>query len=138
MHGLRAVRAGTGCSPSSTRFSERGEAAAFAVDLENPDVDGLALRDDLARILDVVRRELRDVNEALDTGKDLDERAERDDLRHATLDHVVLAIRVEHLLPGIGLRLLQAERDPLALPSMSSTFTLTVWPISSTSDGWFT
>ena len=48
-------------------------------------------------------------------GQDLDEGAERDDLRDATLDDVVLAVGVEHLLPRVGLGLLEAERDPLAL-----------------------
>ena len=54
-------------------------------------LDGLALRDDLARVLDVVLCELGDVHEPLDAGQDLDERAERDDLRHPALDDVALA-----------------------------------------------
>ena len=60
-------------------------------------------------------RKLGDVDQPLDAGEDLDEGAERDDLRHAALDDVALAVRVEHLLPRVGLRLLEAERDPLAL-----------------------
>ena len=42
------------------------EPAALAVDLEDAHVDRLALRHDLARVLDVVLRELRDVHEPLD------------------------------------------------------------------------
>ena len=53
------------------------------------------------------------MHEALDAGEDLDERAEGDDLRDAPLDDVALAVRVDHLLPGLDLRLLEAERDPL-------------------------
>ena len=63
----------------------------------------------------MVLRELGDVHEPLDAGQDLDEGAERDDLRDATLDDVVLAVALEHLLPRIGLRLLEAERDALAV-----------------------
>jgi len=63
--------------------------------------------------LDVEGRELRDVHQALDAGEDLDEGAERDHLRHLPLDDVLLAVAVEHQLPGIRLCLLQAERDPL-------------------------
>jgi hypothetical protein len=48
-------------------------------------------------------------------GEDLDERAEGDDLRDAPLDDVALAVGVEHLLPRVRLRLLEAERDPLPL-----------------------
>ena len=106
---------GTGCSPSSTRFSESERRRRSPSISRMRHVDGLALRDDLARVLDVVRRELGDVHEALDAGEDLDEGAEGDDLRHAALDDVVLAVRVEHLLPGVGLGLLETERDPLAL-----------------------
>ncbi len=91
------------------------EASALAVDLEDQDVHRVTLRDDLARVLDMVVRELGDVHEPLDAGEDLDEGAERDDLRDTTLDDVVFAVRVEHLLPRIGLGLLEAERDPLAL-----------------------
>ena len=75
----------------------------------------VALRDDLARVLDVVRRELGDVHEPLDAGQDLDEGAEGDDLRDLALDDVVDRVAVEHLLPRVGLRLLEAERDALAV-----------------------
>ena len=91
------------------------EAPAIGVDLEDPDVDLVSLRDHLARILDVVLRELGDVDEPLDARQDLDEGAERDDLRHGALHDVALLVALEHLLPRVGLGLLEAERDPLAL-----------------------
>ncbi len=91
------------------------EPAAVGVDLDDLHVHRLALRDDLARVLDVVLRELRDVHEALDPREDLDERAEGDDLRDAPLDDVALLVALDHLLPGIALGLLQPERDPLAV-----------------------
>ena len=91
------------------------EPPALAVDLDDLDVDRLALRDDLARVLDVMLRELGDVHEPLDPGQDLDERAEGDDLRDAALDDVVLVVALEHLLPRVVLGLLQTERDPLAV-----------------------
>ena len=68
------------------------EAAAVAVDLDDLHVHRLALRDDLARVLDVVLRELGDVHEPLDAGEDLDEGAEGDDLRDAAFDDVALVV----------------------------------------------
>src|SRR5213078_2636288 len=91
------------------------EPAPLGVDLDDLRADEIALRDDLARVLDVVLRELGNVHEPLDAGQDLDERAERDDLRHPALDDVALLVLLEHLLPRIRLRLLEAERDALAL-----------------------
>src|SRR5581483_11489429 len=69
------------------------EAAALGVDLDDLRVDDVALRDDLARVLDVVLRELGDV--------------------HEPLDDVALAVAVHDLLPRVGLSLLEAERDAL-------------------------
>src|SRR5215208_4110870 len=89
------------------------EAPPVGVDLDDLHVHDVALGDDLARILDVVLRELRDVNESLDPGHDLHERAERDDFRHLALHDVVLVVRLDDLLPRIRLRLLEPERDSL-------------------------
>src|SRR5439155_19054704 len=75
----------------------------------------VTLRDDLARVLDVMVCELGDVNEPFDAGKDLDERTEGNHLRHPVFDGVALLVLLEHLLPRIGLRLLETERDPLTL-----------------------
>src|SRR5690242_19275929 len=57
------------------------EAAPLGVHLDDLGLDRVALRDDLARVLDVVLGELGDVNEPLDAGHDLDEGAKGDDLR---------------------------------------------------------
>ena len=91
------------------------EAPALAVDLDDLHVHRLALRHHLARVLDVMLRELGDVHETLDPRQDLDERAEGDDLRDATFDDVVLVVVLDHLLPRIALGLLEAERDALAV-----------------------
>src|SRR5262249_37627839 len=88
---------------------------ALRVHLDDLDADDVALRDDLSRVLDVVRGELRDVHKPLDPRQDLDEGSERDHLGDAALDDVVDRVAVEHLLPRIGLRLLETERDALAV-----------------------
>src|SRR3972149_9819425 len=62
-----------------------------------------------------MRREFRDVHEALDTREDLDEGAERHHLRYLAFDHLALVVGLDHPLPGVRLRLLQAERDALAV-----------------------
>ena len=115
MDRLAAVRARHRDGALLDPLEREREAAALAVDLEDQHVDRIALRDDLARVLDVVAGELGDVDETLDAREDLDEGAERDDLRHASLDDVALAVAVEHLLPRVRLGLLEAERDALAV-----------------------
>src|SRR5215210_6058304 len=85
------------------------EAAPVGVDLDDLDVDDIALGDDLARVLDVVLRELGDVHEALDARENLDEGAERDDLRHLALHDVVLLVGLDDLLPRIRLGLLETK-----------------------------
>src|SRR5690349_19307859 len=91
------------------------EAAPLGVHLDDLGLDRVALRDDLARVLDVVLGELGDVNEPLDAGHDLDEGAEGDDLRDLALDLVALVVGLEHLLPRVALGLLEPERDALAV-----------------------
>src|SRR5204863_2131804 len=91
------------------------QAAAFGVDLDDLDLDVLPLLYDLARSLDAVLGQLGDVDQALDPGHDLGEGAERDDLGDAAGDDVALLGLVDDALPGIGLRLLEAERDALAV-----------------------
>ena len=63
----------------------------------------------------MVLGELGDVDEALDTVEDLDERAERDDLRDVALELVADVVGVDDPLPWILLGLLEAQRDPLAV-----------------------
>src|SRR5207237_5700726 len=96
-------------------LEREGEAPAVGVHLEDPDGDPVALRDDVARVLDVMLRELGDVDEPLDARQDLDEGTEGDDLRDGALHDVALLVALQHLLPGVALRLLEAERDPLPL-----------------------
>ena len=115
MHGLAAVGARLDRLVRLDALQREREPAPLAVDLDDLDVDRLALRDDLARVLDVMLGELGDVDEALDAREDLDERAEGDDLRDAALDDVVLVVALEHLLPGVVLGLLEAQRDALAV-----------------------
>ena len=115
MHRLTAVGARKRLLALFDPLQREREAPALGVDLEDQHVDRVALRDDLARVLDVVLRELGDVHEPLDPRQDLDEGAEGDDLRHASLDDVVLGVALEHLLPRIRLGLLEAERDALAV-----------------------
>ena len=136
-HGLGIVRALRDSAALDALERER-EAAPLGVDLDDLRLDEIALRDDLARVLDVVLRQLGDVHEPLDPGHDLDERAEGDDLRDLALDVVALVVGLEHLLPRIGLRLLEPERDALAVAVDVEHLDLDVWPISSTSDGWLT
>src|SRR5512133_3519937 len=88
---------------------------ALGIDLEDQHRHRVALRHDLPGILDVMLRELGDMDEAFDARQDLDERPESDDLRHLALDDVAFLVLLEHLLPGIGLGLLEPERDALAL-----------------------
>src|SRR5918997_226248 len=91
------------------------QAAALGVDLEDLHLDVVARRDDLARVLDVMRRELGDVDEALDAVEDLDEGTERHDLRDGALELVADVVRVDDALPWILLRLLETQGDALAV-----------------------
>src|SRR3954451_22331624 len=113
----RGILAGTGLHghPLVDALQRKRQAPALRIDLEDAHVHRVALGDDLARVLDVVLCELADVDEPFDARQDLDERAERDDLRHLAGDDVALVIALEHLLPRIGLRLLESERDALTL-----------------------
>src|SRR5437870_7083744 len=87
------------------------------VHLEDDRLDRLPDGDDLGGVPDVAGpAHFGDVHQALDPGLELDERAvvgDRDDLAlHARADGVFR----RHVLPRIGLQLLQAEADALALP----------------------
>src|SRR4051794_7083413 len=88
---------------------------ALGVDLEDLDLDLVIGRDDLARVLHVMRGQLGDVHEALDAVEDLDERAERDDLGDLALELVADVVGVDDPLPRVLLGLLEAQRDALAV-----------------------
>ena len=63
----------------------QGDALAIAVDVQHLDLDGLADRQDLARVVHVRPRELGDVDQAVDAVQ-VHERAEVDDVRDLALD----------------------------------------------------
>ena len=63
----------------------------------------------------MVLGELGDMHEPFDTGKYLDKRTERHDLRDTAVDHIHLGVGVDHLLPWVGLRLFQTEGDSLPI-----------------------
>src|SRR6266498_1178484 len=92
-----------------------GQATPLRIHLDDLRAHRLTLGHDLARVLDVVLRQLGDVNKPLDARHDFDEGAEGDHLRHLPFDDVPLVVHVHHLLPGVRLGLLQAERDALPL-----------------------
>ena len=73
------------------------DALAVAVDVEHLDLDGVADREDLARVVDVRPRELGDVDQAVDA-VEVDERAEVDDVRDLALDDEAGLQAVEDLL----------------------------------------
>src|SRR2546429_357293 len=99
---VTATASGRVTIPLAVRALQRErEASPLGVDLDHLHLHRVALRDDLARVLHVVLRELRDVHEALDAGKDLDEGAEGHDLRHLAVDHVALVVLVQYLLPRV-------------------------------------
>src|SRR6185437_10574741 len=85
------------------------------IDLDDLDVHGVALLDDLTRILDVVLGQLGDVDQSLDAGHDLGEGAEGDHLGDLAGHHVALPALVDHPLPGVGLGLLETKRDALPI-----------------------
>ena len=83
MHRLAAVGARERLDTLVDTLQREREATALCIDLEDQDVDRVSLGDDLARILDMVLRELGDVHEPFDPGENLDEGAEGDHLRDA-------------------------------------------------------
>ena len=86
------------------------------VDLDDADLDALANLDHVLRVLDLVVRQLRDVQQPLEALLKLDEDAEVGDLgdraRHRVADVVT---RRDVAAPRVGLQLLEAERDALLL-----------------------
>ena len=88
----------------------------FLVETQHLALDLLAHREDLGRVLDLLRpRHLGDVDEALDAFLELHERAVVGEA-----DHLALHLGAARVLeggggPGIGLELLVAQADPLGL-----------------------
>src|SRR2546430_1129000 len=87
------------------------------VDLQHDGFYRFADRDDLGRVAHVAGpAHLGDVYQAFDPRLELHERAVVGDRHHLTLDARADRILRGHVLPGVGLQLLQAEADALALP----------------------
>src|SRR5690606_35562434 len=78
-------------------------------------LDGIALLEHGARVLDALAPELRGAQIAFDVVGELHHRALRLDARHRTLDDRTLAVRRYVGGERIALELLDAERDALAL-----------------------
>src|SRR4051812_46693224 len=88
------------------RLERQRHALAVHVDVEDLDGDLLADLDDLARVVDVLPRQLGDVDETVDTAE-VDERTEVDDRRDLALADLPLLELGEEVLPDLALRLLE-------------------------------
>ena len=115
---LRDVRPGI-----TQRLLEPQREAAFAgVDLQDHDLDGLALLDHIAGFADFALRprHLGNVNQTLDAGLEFDECSEL----HKARDGAAYAIAGLKLfrdrIPGMGLQLLQSNRDALLVALCSN------------------
>ena len=93
----------------------QAEAEAVAVTLDAYDLEReqVALADDVARVADAAVDKLRDVDQALHGPFDPRERAEGDQLRYQTGDHLALLVFVDDGLPLLGVGPPEAERDLL-------------------------
>src|SRR5262244_804357 len=92
------------------------DAALDRIDFEDLNVDLLRGRDDLARMHVLLGpRHFRNVNEALDAGLELDERAVVGDVGDAPLEPGADRIFRLDSLPGVILQLLHAERNAVGL-----------------------
>ena len=105
-----------GCNgwPTDLPHAE-ADAAAAHVDVDHLHADLVADREHGLGRLHVLIGELGDVDESLDPLRDPHERAERDELRDLALDDLAGLVLALELLPGILLRRLERQRDPLAL-----------------------
>ena len=96
-------------------LDRQADAAALQVDVDDLDPQLLARRDDLLGQVDVVRRHLRDVHQALDALAHLDEGAEGHELGDPAVDELADAVGVGELLPRVLLGGLEREADALAV-----------------------
>ena len=79
--------------------------------LRDDDVDLVADLHDLFGVLDALHREIGGVNEAVDAGLELDERAERLEARDLALVTRALRVLLRDLAPRIGDRRLAREPE---------------------------
>ena len=88
----------------------------FGVDLEDLDVHIVVDGQDLGRMAHIAGpTHLGDVDQTLDALLQLHERPVVDDGDHATGDHRGLRILALDIIPRIGLKLLETQRDPFAI-----------------------
>ncbi len=88
------------------RLERERHALALEIDIEDLDVDLLADLDDLARVVDVLPRELADMNEPIHA-PEIHEGAEVDDRGHRPGAHLALLERVEEVVALLRLALLE-------------------------------
>ena len=80
--------------------------------------------------------DVRHVDHAVDVAFEADEQAEFGRILDLAFDRRADRMLVGERLPRIGLRLLEAERDPALLSSTSSTLTSTSWLVLTILPGW--
>ena len=97
------------------RTDRETDATLGAVNLDDASLDLLADLERVTNLVDALVADLGDVNETVDAILELDERAERRDLRNLALDDHSDGILRGDLAPRIGLGLLEAEADALLL-----------------------
>ena len=95
-------------------LDRQADPPAGEVEIDDLHPQLLAGRDDLIGRVDVVRRHLRDVHEALDAVADLDEGTELDELGDPAVDQLADLVGGGELLPRVLLGRLQRQADALA------------------------
>ena len=99
-------------------LQRQADPLAFEVDVENLDRDGVAHGHDGTRVVDVLPRQLADVDEAVHAAE-IDERTERHDARHHTLTDLARLEVGEEAVAALLLRLFEegatAEDDVVAV-----------------------
>jgi hypothetical protein len=101
--------------PSAACLIDRLMRRRSRSEIDDLDPELLAGGHDLLGQVDVVRRHLRDVDQALDAVADLDERAERHELGDTAVDELADLVVGGELLPRILLGGLERQRDALAV-----------------------
>src|SRR5579885_1341136 len=93
------------------RLAREADALLARVDVDHLRLDRIAHLEERARLVDALARELGDVDEALDPLLELHEHPEVGEALHLAPDPAAHRVVRPHELPGVGLGLLEAERD---------------------------